>query len=237
MIGRVVGDRRRVLFGPLKGLVCDEALASILGIYELHVQEAIQRHLAPGGIFYDVGGYHGYFSMLASRLVGSAGRVYVFEPLAENRSTLAGLVSANNCHNCVLLPLVISDKVGSACLFLQTHHSTPSLVTPSASSVLVEATTLDDFVSTHPSPTLVKLDVEGAEEMVLRGSKKLLSAELPPTWIVELHTETMEEAVRQVFGQHGYRVEELEPAGQHSGSGKPKHIVAMRSRAGLGVPC
>jgi FkbM family methyltransferase len=116
----------------------------------------------------------------ADLLRGFAGRVYLFEPLAENRSTIADPTSANNCHNCMLLPLVISDGVGSACLFLQADHSTPSLVPTSPSSVPVEAATLDDLVSTHPWPTLVKLDVQGADEMVLRGSAKMLSAELPP---------------------------------------------------------
>lgn len=230
VLRRLVGPRKRVLFGPLKGLVSDGSLASTLGIYELHVQEVIQRYLSSGDVFYDVGGHHGYFALLASKLVGSSGRVYVFEPLVANRLIIANLVSANARHNCTVLPFAVSDKVGPASLFLQADDAQPSLVATSDACVHVDTITLDDFGSNHPAPTLVKVDVEGAEEMVLRGAKGLLSGERAAIWIVEVHSVAFEGAVRKIFHQHAYRVDELEPGPAPDRIRRARHLVATPLR-------
>lgn len=50
------------------------------GVWELHVTEAFRRRLAPGDVCIDIGAHIGYYTLLASKLVGPGGHVYAFEP-------------------------------------------------------------------------------------------------------------------------------------------------------------
>src|SRR5215813_2618674 len=66
-----------------RGLRMDLSRASAWyapGTNELPVQEVLAKWLSPGGVFYDVGANAGFFSLIASRLVGERGRVVAFEP-------------------------------------------------------------------------------------------------------------------------------------------------------------
>jgi FkbM family methyltransferase len=224
---RLIGNQRRVLLGPLRGVVCDQNLEKLLGIYELQVQKMLQTTLRPGDVVYDVGGHHGYHSLLASKLVGDRGKVYIFEPLPENRKKIAGVVSANNCSNCTVVPVAVSDRIGRTPLFLGTDDSQPSILTKPGSSLMVETTTLDDFAARHRRPSLVKVDVEGAEYAVLRGARRLLATDPPISWVIELHTSEVRESVERLFDHSRYRVEELMPAVQRSHS-NVRHIIARR---------
>lgn len=230
-LNRLIGDRRRVLLGPLRGAVCEEDLEKVLGIYELHVQEMFKTILKEGDVVYDVGGHHGYHSLLASKLVGNIGKVYVFEPLPENRDAIARVVSANDCGNCTVLSIAVSDTIGRTPLFFGTNDSQPSLLARPGGSLMVETTTLDDFASRHRRPNLVKVDVEGAEYAVLLGARQLLATDPPITWVVELHTREVREPVRRVFDRNGYRVEELTPAVRRPHS-SVRHIIARRNYTG-----
>ena len=229
-LGQVFGNRRRVLLGPLRGAVSDGSLEKVLGIYELHVQELLQATLMKGDVFYDVGGHHGYYSLLASRRVGHTGSVYVFEPLPENREILAHVLSANDCGNSTVVAAAVSDMVGRRPLFFGNDDSQPSILTRSGDALMVESTTLDEFACRHPRPNVVKVDVEGAEYEVLLGAQELLATDPPITWVIELHTEEVREPVRMALARHGYRVEELTPVVRRPRS-TVRHIVARRHYA------
>jgi FkbM family methyltransferase len=224
---RVFEDRHRVLLGPLRGALYEGDLEKLLGIYEPHVQEILKATLKQGDVVYDIGGHHGYHSLLASKLVGDSGKVYVFEPLPENRDVIVRVMSANNCGNCTALPVAVSDNIGRTPLFFGTDDSQPSILSSPASSLMVETTTLDDFASRHQRPNLVKVDVEGAEYAVLLGARQLLATGPPITWVIELHTNEIREAVSSVFESNGYRVDELTPPVRRSHS-SVRHIIARR---------
>jgi FkbM family methyltransferase len=224
---QLIGDKRRVLLGPLRGAVCEENLEKVLGIYELQVQEMLHTTLMPGDVVYDVGGHHGYHSLLASKLVGDTGKVYVFEPLPENRDAIARVVSANDCGNCTVVSVAVSDNIGRTPLFFGADDSQPSILTRPGGSLMVETTTLDDFASRHQRPNLVKVDVEGAEYAVLLGARHLLATDPPLTWVIELHTNEVREPVRSIFDHNGYRVEELTPVVRRPHS-SVRHIIARR---------
>jgi FkbM family methyltransferase len=225
---RLIEDHRRVLLGPLRGAIYEEDLEKVLGIYELHVQRILKATLSRGKVVYDVGGHHGYHSLLASKLVGDSGKVYTFEPLPENQDVITRILSANGCGNCTVLPVAVSDKIGRTPLFLGADDSQPSILTRPGGSLMVDTTTLDDFASTHQRPNLVKVDVEGAEYEVLLGARQLLATSPPITWVVEVHTSETREAVRSLFHHNGYWVEELTPPVQRSHS-SVRHLVARRS--------
>jgi FkbM family methyltransferase len=231
VLRRLIKDERRVVLGQLRGWICEGNLDNVLGIYELHLQGVLQAILMEGHVVYDVGGYHGYHSLLASKLVGNAGKVYIFEPLPENQDSIARVLSANDCGNCTVLPVAVSDRTGRTSLFFGTDDSQPSILTRPGGSLMVETTTLDEFASRHRRPNLVKVDVEGAEYAVLLGARQLLATDPPITWVIELHTNEVREPVRSILEQHGYRVEELVPpvSRRHSSI---RHIIATRHPTG-----
>ena len=87
-----------VLSGVASGLKFNSGPASAayaLGRNERPVQEALATYLQPGDVFYDVGANVGFFTIVGAKLVGTAGRVYAFEPVAAN----AGQVHHNAAIN------------------------------------------------------------------------------------------------------------------------------------------
>src|SRR5216684_2115948 len=77
----------RIVSGELRGwqwIVHSATNGCWLGTYERHVQRLFRQRLRPGAVALDVGANVGFFTLLASKLVGSAGHVYAFEPLPRN---------------------------------------------------------------------------------------------------------------------------------------------------------
>jgi FkbM family methyltransferase len=186
---------------------------------EIRLTRFLLNHLHPGGTFADVGAHFGYFSLLASHLVGPSGRVFSFE---ASRSTF-GVLQKNTAPYANILPLHRAASDSGAPL---TFHEFPvlfseynSLVLPDAATsawlrhnppqrIEVQGLRLDDFfLKKNEIPGLVKIDVEGAEPQVLRGMEALL-ARHAPTLVMEYLTDSSQrEAHREAvaFARHlGY---------------------------------
>jgi FkbM family methyltransferase len=230
VVRRTVGKRPRVIAGPLGGLRFAGGLAQLLGIYELHIQEAILAHLGRGDVFYDVGGHYGYFSLLGGRRVGPSGQVYTLEPLPENAAKIEQALAANRIGNITLLPVAAADRAGVAELHLTAdgNSTTPSLLGSAHDRVLrVPTTTLDALRAERRAPALIKLDVEGAESLVLQGAQEVLAQRPAPAWIVEIHSAENDRDVRRIFAEHGYHLRSLVSYARNKGP-YPRHIFAAR---------
>jgi FkbM family methyltransferase len=167
---------------------------------ELHVQAWLARLLKPGHIVFDVGAHHGWVSMWTLPLVGSKGAVYSFEPSPANLSILGWHRQVNRFTQWTIIPRAVSDKVAlETCFFVIDSGDSPmnSLTSGIPGTALmdgrdigkinVQTTTLDAFCAEAGArPNLVKIDVEGAELLVLRGAKRLLG-ESHPTLILAIH--------------------------------------------------
>jgi FkbM family methyltransferase len=206
---RALVNQSKIFFGPMRGLKFKGGLSQILGIYELHVQAEILNNLGKGDVFYDAGANKGYFTLLGARCVGDKGFVYAFEPFLYNVNWVKKLISDNNILNCIVIPEALSDVSGIAELYYDDKGDTtiPSLMQRQMGpSLSVHTTTLDEFVYKYRQPTLIKLDVEGAEVLVLRGAIRLLASELAPTWIIEIHSKENDSLVKGLLGLYGYRI-------------------------------
>jgi len=103
-----------ILQGPLRGkkwIVGSHLHGCWLGSYEWEMQKGMAREIKPGTTFYDIGANVGFYSLLASELVGS-GRVYAMEPLAANIAYLRRHLELNRVHNVEVMEMAISDEVG-----------------------------------------------------------------------------------------------------------------------------
>src|SRR6266849_3549362 len=88
----------------------------LLGVWEPSVTQFIQGLLGPGAGFVDVGAHQGYYSLLASRVVGPTGHVFAFEPESFNFSRLSENVALNNATNVTAIRQAVGDYTGRAVL-------------------------------------------------------------------------------------------------------------------------
>jgi FkbM family methyltransferase len=137
------------------------------------MQAAFRKYLLPGNTVFDIGAHAGFHSVFCGLLVGTTGRVLAFEPNPISRVSLEGQIRLNRTLRVEVVPYALSDTVGLA-NFDATQGSQSRIIRTGESKV--EMRTLDSLVSiVLPIPDLIKIDVEGEEEKVLRGALKTIS--------------------------------------------------------------
>ncbi len=183
-----------------------------VGNYELPIQHALDGLLRQGDVFYDIGANAGFFSILASRLVGDDGIVYAFEPLPENISVLREQVWLNGLNNCEPIAAAAGDQNGTSRLrYSPENASIASLDRTSddlSVEVEVEVTTLDVFAKKHRAPDVLKIDVEGFGGPVLEAARAVLNG--GPTLLLEVHTPEEAAGFREALDALEYRYERLD---------------------------
>jgi FkbM family methyltransferase len=186
------------------------------GAYEPHVRRCFVALLRPGDTCVDVGAHIGFFSTIASSLVGPSGKVYAFEanstllqPLRSNASQFPWMVASLRA---------VCDKSGSVAF------SNPQLDGESGWGKLasvrneghiesVEAVSLDEWHESVGSPLirLIKIDAEGSEPFILEGARRVI-ANSRPYLIIELNDELLRavrrtrESVTDSLREQGYGI-------------------------------
>jgi FkbM family methyltransferase len=202
------------------------------GNLESAVQEAMVRHLGRGGVFYDIGANLGFFSLLGAHLAGlREGRVYAFEAAPDNAEAIRSNAQLNAVPNVVVIPKAVSSGAGVGRLQIVDDQSWSKLAEygdhPHTEQVIeVELVSIDDLVQAGAiaPPTLVKIDVEGAELAVLEGMQATI-AQHRPAIICELH-DTHRDFVA-AMAAHGYRVINLEGTIPVEQEGASAHALAL----------
>ena len=150
--------------------------------YEPHVTEAIKKKLAPGMFFIDIGANIGYFSLLASHLVGKEGRVFSFEPFQYNIKLLYLNARINGFENIEIYPFAVADRKS---LFAYDNTGSNGVISELDDDINILSTTLvysvriDDVLQDIDRMDVIKIDVEGAEYMALNGGRSLLKKHRP----------------------------------------------------------
>lgn len=186
------GERRVVANGiPMWVDTRDRVIATHLlggGVWEPSETAAFLAHARPGMCVFDVGANIGYYTLLAARAVGPSGRVFAFEPEPRNFELLTRNVAENGFTNVRLVNAAVSSTEGVMRLHLDDAnfgaHSfeAGSVRTSSGRSVEVATVLLDGFADearVFEAGVLVKVDVQGAEALVVAGGRRIL--ELPGT--------------------------------------------------------
>lgn len=173
----------------------DELGLFAFGVYEPFVTETFKRIVKKNAVVLDVGANIGYYTLIAAKLVAENGRVFAFEPEPGNFSLLEKNVKLNGYKNIVLERKAVSNRTGKANLFLRDKAGQHSICQPSMSHVEVETVSLDDYFRDFEREiNLVKIDVEGAEPLVLQGMSELLTKYRRLKIIMELNPNALKQA-------------------------------------------
>ncbi len=145
-----------------------------IDLMTLLADEGINKFLQnKGGIFIDAGAHIGKYSILFSDFYE---KIYAFEPEPTNFSILKDNIQLNHLDNKIIpLQLALSDKIGMIDFYLSPYSVTHSLknLDKQFGKIYVNTTTFDIFVRNFKIPleniSCIKIDVEGAEDLVLKG--------------------------------------------------------------------
>ena len=191
------------------------------GEYEPNMCTTLERLLRPGATFVDVGANEGYFSVIASRLVGRGGRVVAIEPQDRLAPVLRRNFEMNDCANVTLETSAVSDREADAEMFLAPEINTGSsgfteMTRYRLPSQPVRTATLEAILARHDiaDVDLMKMDVEGYEWEAILGSKAIFTAPVVRSIALELHPDQLASrgldpgAILDFLLEEGYRRDE-----------------------------
>jgi FkbM family methyltransferase len=220
---RRYGIRTRTTFGDLMELEFPDLVSRIIyltGQWEPMITQYVRETLRQGDVFIDVGANLGYYTLLASRIVGNSGKVIAIEASPYIAARLRRNIELNACRNVRIVNAAVSDSKGEVQLFagqdtnLGNTTTVESLATRNRlkASGAVQAETLEMLVgrTALQCARLIKVDVEGAELAVVRTVFPSLGT-LQADWILELTPsfcaggQSDVEAILSFFRRAGYR--------------------------------
>jgi FkbM family methyltransferase len=155
----------------------------------------VEHFLRPGMTVLDIGAHHGFYTLLASRKVGTQGKVIAVEASLRERKRLNRHLRINRCKNVTVESHALGELEGTAELYLVcgTETGCNSLRRPNVAEptecVSVSVESLDCMLQEHKIERVdfIKMDVEGAELSVLKGANHLLNLCPRPVILVEVY--------------------------------------------------
>ena len=189
------------------------------GLYEIDVTELFLSLVSPGMTVVDLGANIGYYTLLASRLVGPEGHVYAFEPDREAHSYLERNVNSNQCTNVVPVNRAASNNT-EAVSFVRPGPERGFVSTLQTQAISVDAVTLDAFFGQlgWPAVHMIKIDIEGSEQQALLGMQELVRRNPTIQMIIELNADAISragstldqliETLNQLGFANGYLIEQ-----------------------------
>jgi FkbM family methyltransferase len=169
--------------------------------YEPVETDLVRQHLTAGDVFLDIGANIGWFSLLASTIVGPSGHVHAFEPRTPTVDYLRRSILMNGLESTITVHGVGLDS-GASEQFLGWVKDTPnpgsSMVMSSVThegmdSIPIRLVALDTL--SIPRVNFVKIDVEGAEMRVLEGGANTLGRNRPIV-LSEIHPDQLHRVSR-----------------------------------------
>ena len=147
--------------------------------------------LRKGDTVLDVGGNIGDYCTTFAKTVGPKGHVHTFEPVPPTIENLEGTILKEHLKNVTLVKKAVSNLAGNIEIHMPgDDHARPSIGSPKRKSWDIsekirsfpcEATTLDLYMHENSLERVnfLKIDVEGAEYLVLEGGNDLLASHQP----------------------------------------------------------
>jgi len=201
---------------------------------EPHVYSWIAHHVTDGSVFYDIGAFIGYHTLCAAKRVGDRGVVFTFEPDPSNVDVLNHNLRLNGMQSRVrVFPCAVgATDAKSVSFFLRredpTTHSlayipkVDHVKESTLTRVEVPMRSIDSIVDeTGRPPSVMKVDVEGAEGRVLAGARETLRqyripiiCAIHPPWLSKLGDDI--DSILHLLRTIDYRVVDLNGSDKNS---------------------
>jgi len=157
------------------------------GYWERTQTRAFIHHLQPGALVIDAGANFGHYALVASKFVGSAGRVIAFEPNTETFQLLQSNITMLAYQNVIAVQAGLSDDNGEMNLSIDSsnpggHSFTKDNVRRTERDETTSVYCLDQYLSGNqiaPPVKLIKIDVQGFEVKVIRGAIQTIQRDHP----------------------------------------------------------
>lgn len=203
--------------------------------YEPAMTSEIKGLLSEGDTFIDLGANEGFFSIIASHLVGPRGAVILLEPQQRLWEVITKNIELNNILNCKLLPYAVDDHNSVATIHLYTSLNTgasslsngfnfkisfPALRKLFYGKSTIKTITLDELLTGCglKKVKLVKIDIEGYEFQALLGGRKALQTKSVENLLIETHPEALlklgqdEKMITDYLTSFGYNLNLITPS-------------------------
>jgi FkbM family methyltransferase len=210
--------------GPARGLKYPITLPDDKGVwtgrYEVELATAIAGAVRRGDVCFDCGGWRGFFSGVMA--LAGASKVFTFEPLPANVAQLRKMIALNPDLPITLIEAAVTEQSGTLEFVAMPETSMGKLTTSpfqqdnqSGQKIQVRAVALDALLATGEvqPPAVMKIDVEGAELMLLRGARNLLATHSPKLFI-EIHSPKLARDCCTLLEQLGYEIRVLQEKGR-----------------------
>ena len=178
--------RAGVLDRPLPRRAFESVYLAYKQLIEAGPVDSLREVVTSGSTAIDVGANIGFFTLRFARWVGPAGHVIAIEPEPRNFNSLRGRVARAGLSNIVTcVQAAAADRRGELRLALNPGHPGDHHLADDGQPVA--GVTLDELAANDPGRiTIVKIDVQGAESMVLAGARELIETHRPAV-LVEVH--------------------------------------------------
>jgi FkbM family methyltransferase len=164
-------------------------------------------NIAEGNVVFDVGAHVGYYTLLSSIIVGSAGKVVAFEPDPKNNYYLGRHMIINKASNVSIVNKAVTNMKGQTCF--QQGSGTGTGYVSGNGGIKVETISIDSYVEESGiAPDCIKIDIEGAEKMALEGALDTLKSKKPVIFL-STHGDKVHEDCCQFLHESGYRLEPI----------------------------
>lgn len=176
------GSNVPVMMGPAPPFIVDRSLFDYDWQHEREAKDWIRSHLSPGETFFDLGAFVGEYTLIGARSVGPRGRVLSVEPAAPARALLERNLALNNFGQWTQVRgHLLGNRIDEQVPFYVPRESDrpdprSSLSAQSGTPTLLRMMTLDALIDESGLvPQLIKMDVEGAEAIVLEGAAETMT--------------------------------------------------------------
>lgn len=196
---------------------------------EIRLARFLIDNLSAGDTFWDIGAHYGYFSLLATELVGTSGQILSFEPSTSSYAVLAE--NARNIQQVSVFNKAVSKEKGVLSFYefpnLYSEYNSLDISQfeheqwfkkspPKKTTIPTESLDLL-YGQAQKAPKIIKIDVEGAENLVIAGGQNMFTNSAPVIIMeflaADRQNETHKEAAVMLAG-HGYTAHIILPDGQ-----------------------
>ena len=163
----------------------------------------MKGYLRAGMNVIDVGANIGSHTILAAQLVSPGGKVLAFEAHPDTAAVLRENLKLNHITNAEVRQQGVSDHLGLSEFNIGVDSAKNSMVRKGARAIEIPTDKLDNLIPRNFRIDLLKIDVEGADYLVLIGAVEILASMPPP--VIVLEASENQRVISNLLSTYGYR--------------------------------